>query len=138
MNTYYFNDDNFKNTNLYINFINDNPKQGFLNIRASSASSAIPVEGLKVVVSKIVDNTNIIFFEGYTDSSGMIDMITLPAPNLNSDNMIKPQNILYDLYATYLPNNYSSKYNIRIYDGVCVLQNINITPQMKVSGINGS
>ena len=135
MNTYNVNDENFVNSTLYQNFIRQNPETGYLKIRAYAASSAIPIDGLKVVVSKVIDNNNVIFFEGYTDSSGIIEKISLPAPILDSNNMNKPGNIVYDLTTTYLPDNVSSKFLIRIYDGIYVIQNINVVPDMKLGGI---
>ena len=43
-----------------------------------------------VVVSKIIDGNNVIFFEGVTDNSGVIDRITLPTPTLKTDDLIAP------------------------------------------------
>ena len=59
MNTYNINDINFINSNLYKQYINENPKVGFLKIRAYTAGQAVPITGLKVTVSKIIDNNNI-------------------------------------------------------------------------------
>lgn len=138
MNTYYFDDQNFKNSTIYQNFIEENPKVGNLRVRAYAANSAIPIEGLKVVVSKELEGNNIIFFDGYTDSSGVIEKIPLPAPELNSSNMVKPSNTIYTITTTYIPDNINEIYQVRIYDGVCVIQDIIIVPQMKVGGFNGS
>ena len=80
MNIYNINDENFKNTEAYRSFMNDNPVNGYLKIRAYGASGAIPISNLKIVVSKIINNTKIIFFEGTTNESGIIDKITLPTP----------------------------------------------------------
>ena len=88
MNTYNFNDASFKNTSSYQNFISANPSEGYLKVRASAASQALPISGLKIVVSKIIDGNKVIFFEGTTDSSGVIEKITLPAPKLNTDNFL--------------------------------------------------
>ncbi|MBQ9024622.1 MAG: hypothetical protein IJ105_05305 [Bacilli bacterium] len=136
MNTYYFNDEIFKNTNTYQNFINDNPKIGYLKIRASAANSALPIPNVKIIISKIIDNSNVIFYEGYTDSSGMIEKISLPAPTLDLNNMIKPSNTIYDITATY--DEKEEYFNARMYEGVCVIQDIIIVPSMKVGDFNGS
>ena len=61
MNTYNINDENFKNTEAYRSFMNDNPANGYLKIRAYSASGAVPIVGMKVIVSTIYDNNVIIF-----------------------------------------------------------------------------
>lgn len=128
MNTYNINDENFKNTDIYRSFINDNPVNGYLKIRAYSASGAIPVRGLKITVSTEYEGNTIIFFDGFTDTSGVIEKITLPAPRLNSDNMDIPSRTTYDINATYPPNLVDLKYQVNIYEDVFVIQNINIVP----------
>ena len=136
MNTYNFNDENFMNSKSYKDFILENPEYGYLKIRAYAANSAIPISNLKIVISKIIGENNIIFYEGYTDSSGIIEKVALPAPKLNLDNMIKPSNTIYTITAS--DNNMSQTYTARMYENVCVIQDINIIPIMKVGMINGN
>ena len=128
MNKVYFNDNNFKNSEIYKNFIKVNPSNGCLNIRASSANYAVPIDNVKIIVSKIIDNYNIIFYEGLTDESGMINQIILPTPNINSNDLIIPQSISYTLEAIYEKDNISRKYTVLMYSGICVVQNINLIP----------
>ena len=135
MNTYNINDENFKNTEVYRSFINDNPVSGYLKIRAYSASGAIPVRGLKITVSTEYEGNTIIFFDGITDTSGVIEKITLPAPRLNSDNMDIPSRTTYDINATYPPNLVDLKYQVNIYEDVFVIQNINIVPGSNSGGL---
>ncbi len=132
MNTYYVSDKEFMNSNLYKEFINDNPSRGSLRVRAYAANGAIPISGLKVVVSTNYLNNKIVFFEGYTDESGVIEKISLPTPELSMNNMEVPSNIVYDLLSTY--QNINQLYKINVYEGVCVLQNINIVPEGGYSG----
>lgn len=132
MNTYNFNDASFKNTNSYQNFINANPSEGYLKIRASAASGALPISGLRIVVSKMIDNNNIIFFEGVTDASGVIERITLPAPKLDPNNLDAPRSATYEVKATYEPNNLNEIYRINIYENIYVIQTINVVPTLNV------
>ena len=67
----------FMNTKSYQDFIKNNPGKGNLKIRAYAASEALPVSGLRIVVSSTINNQKIIFFDGLTDSSGMINTISL-------------------------------------------------------------
>ena len=129
MNIVNFNDDGFKNTVIYQNFMKENPGTGNLKVRASSASGAIPIKGLKVVVSSIINNIKVIFYEGVTDDSGLTGKINLPAPSL-SDNMNVPKSIVYEVETTYVPDNSKVVYNVNMYDGICVVQNINIVPEV--------
>ena len=130
MNTYNFNDENFKNTQSYQNFTNTNQSEGYLKIRAYTASQALPIANLKIVVSKIIDNNKIIFFEGTTNSSGVIEKITLPAPKQNTNDLVVPSSTTYDISATYEQDNITTTYIISIYEKIFVVQTINIVPTL--------
>ena len=126
MNNYNINDNDFKNSEIYLNYLKDNPSTGFLRIRAYTANEAMPIKNLKVIVSKEIDNYKIIFFEGDTDESGLIENISLPAPKLISNNLEAPPKATYDIEAIY--NNLSKIYKANIYENIHVVQNINIVP----------
>ena len=123
---------------MYKNFINENPGRGYLKIRAYSASQAVPISGLQVVVSKNINNARVIFFEGATNESGVIEQISLPAPSLSNDNSIVPNTVSYDISTTYLPNNTKGLYKVNVYDGVYVIQTISIVPELMVGDFNGN
>ena len=129
MNTYNINDQNFINSLEYQKFLNENPSRGYLNIRAFAASQAIPISGLRIVVSTDIDNDRVIFFEGSTNSSGIIGGIALPAPRLDPNNLDAPNKTTYDIQATYLPDNIVQNYRVNMYENVSVIQNINIVPE---------
>ena len=126
--TYNVNDSNFVNSELYRSFINENPGLGFLKIRAYAASQAVPISGLSVVVSRDIGDNRVIFFEGVTNDSGVIERISLPAPRMSSDNMIAPVINTYDISTIY--DGESRTYKVNIYDNIYVVQNINVTPNI--------
>lgn len=128
MNTYKINDNNFINSDVYKKFIKENPSRGSLRIRAFAASEAIPIKGLKVLVSTEYDNNNIVFFEGETNESGIIEKITLPAPKLITDNLDVPNKTTYEILATYAPEKLNKVFKVNMYEDVCVVQNINVAP----------
>ena len=134
MNTYNINDISFMNTDAYKAFMNSNPSRGNLRIRAYAASGAIPISDLKVVVRTKINNDNVIFYEGVTNESGIIDKISLPAPKLNPDNLDKPETTTYEVVATYVPNETTGVYRVNIYENVCVVQTISIVPEMRIMG----
>ena len=111
----------FKDTDLYNEFIRINSGSGMLKIRAYAASLALPVSDLDIVISTVFNDMNIVFFEGKTDKSGMIENISLPAPELG-DNLIVPNTITYNILAG------NKNFSVNMYDGVCVVQNINYVP----------
>ncbi|MBR4618285.1 MAG: hypothetical protein IKO49_03170 [Bacilli bacterium] len=119
------------NDQSYQNFLNDNPGIGTLKIRATSASEAIPINNVLITVSKEIGNNTIIFFEGRTDESGMINGIKLPTPvRVESDEDV-PKFTTYQLRAVYSNNSFDKTYDISLCCGVGVIQYINITPDIK-------
>lgn len=132
MNTYNINDASFINTDAYKTFMNNNPSRGNLRIRAYAASGAIPISNLKITVRTKINNDNIIFYEGVTNESGIIDRIILPAPKLNPDNLAAPATTTYEVVATYSPNESTNVYKVNIYENVYVIQTINIVPEMRI------
>ena len=137
MNIYNFNDETFKKSKLYQDYVRDNPGLGFLKIRAYAASQAIPIVDLKVVVSKMVDGNKIIFFEGKTNESGVIEKINLPAPKLDNSNLNAPNGTTYEIMATHSDNT-NSTYTVNIYENIYVIQTINIVPVLNVMAGDGS
>lgn len=134
MNTYNINDNNYKNTEEYQNFIKENPETGYLKIRAYAASQAVPISGLKIIVSKNIGNNKVIFFEGNTNESGIIERISLPAPKLQSNDLNVPNKITYDINATYNQDNINNLFKVNIYEKIRVVQNISVVPELTVFG----
>ena len=128
--------------NIYINNLNDNnsfyqsfkknyPGIGRLKIRAYGANEAIPISGLKIIVSTIYDDKKLIFFDGYTNDSGIVEKIELPTPKYDINDLVVPESIIYIVDAIYKVDNSEQEFNVNMYDGVCVLQNISIIPNVK-------
>ena len=134
MKEYNYNDESLLNVKELMDFKRDNPSNGYLKIRASSANEAVPVSELKIRVYKDIGDYRIVFFEGMTDYSGMINNIVLPSPIGISDDLIAPKFTEYKLEAT---NNLGIKliYDISICCSITVIQYINITPNYN-EGIN--
>lgn len=130
MNTYNVKDQMFIKSSSYQQFLRDNPSRGYLSIRAYAASQAIPISGLRIVVSTIVDNSRVIFFEGATNISGVIEGISLPAPLLAQGDLTVPNKLVYQVEATYGPNNVSKVYDVNMYENISVIQNISVAPNM--------
>lgn len=132
MNIYNVNDKDFQESKLYQDFLKENPKEGYLKIRASTAFQAFPIPNLKIEVSITRDNNKIIFFEGYTNPSGIIERITLPAPITNPNDLVAPASTKYDILATYQAENFEKQYTVNIYENIYVLQTINVIPNISL------
>lgn len=133
MNIYDINDNEFLKSDIYKDFIKKNGGLGHLSVRAYAASEALPIKGLKLEVSTIFDNNKIILFDGYTNESGVIENILLPAPIYDENNLVSPIKIIYNLNATYTPSKFYKEYLINMFDGISVMQNI-IVRDMNMEG----
>ena len=124
----------FKRLNEYQQFILDNPDVGYLKVQAFTAYGAIPIENVKVIVFKDIGNYRVIFFEGNTDSSGIISDIMLPAPETITDPNATPAYTIYNMTA--IDNEYESikNYLIGMFGDVRVLQYVKMMPQVTVEG----
>ena len=119
-----------KNDVDYQEFILQNPSTGFVKVRASFANEALPIKGLKVTIQKKIGNNTIIFYEGETDESGMINGIKLPTPMKVKSNEDIPQFSNYELNATYEPSGFNKTYTLSLCCGITVVQYINVTPRV--------
>lgn len=125
-------DSDFMNTQSYRDFMRVNKGSGNLKIRAYAASEALPVAGINIIVSTMIDNQKVVFFRGVTDASGMVETLSLPAPELNLSNLDVPISVPYEIDAVM--GNMERIYTVNMYDGICVVQNINFIP----GGNNGN
>lgn len=127
------NDEEFINSNAYMEFMNNNKGMGYLRIRAYAANQAVPITGLKILVNKKINGYNVNFFEGYTNESGVIDNISLPAPVNDSNDLVIPKSTEYEVMATN--DNANLTFIVNVYDKLYVIQNIGIVPKMSLGGM---
>lgn len=112
----------------YQEFLKNNTGKGNLKIRAYAASEALPVSGVQVIISTNVNGKKMVFYEGVTDTSGMINTISLPAPKLEDSNLVVPLTTTYQIEVLFPTTDLKEKYEVNMYDGICVIQNLNIIP----------
>ena len=112
----------------YQKFVRDNPGMGYLKIRASSINEAIPASGINIRVSKVIGNNNVIFFEGATDESGMINDVVLPAPRAITSDLEVPNFTEYKITAT--GDDINQEYTISICCSITIIQYINVIPSI--------
>ena len=126
----------FKKTEEYKKFIEENPDKGYLKIQAFTAYQAIPIENAEILITKDIENDKVIFFQGKTDSSGIINNIELLAPTGIVD--LKAQEIpkltTYDLTAIHEGYETIKKYEIAMFGGVRVIQYIKMTSETESMG----
>jgi len=128
----------FKNTLEYENFIKDNPNMGLLKVQVFTAYNSIPIENTEVVISKDFGDTKVIFFRGLTDSSGIIDNISLPAPAVNISSYEVPEYTLYDLTAINVLYEFIKQYLVGMFGDVKVIQYVKMTPKVNEESSYGN
>lgn len=116
----------FKKTEAYQEFIAQNPDKGILKVQVFTADQAIPIPDTEIYITKEIGDYNVLFFQGVTDSSGIIDNIELPAPGgeYNVETFEMPKSTAYNLVASNDKYKEIKQYNISMFGGVRVLQYI--------------
>lgn len=128
----------FKNTEDYKKFMEENPEIGHLKVNVYTAYKAVPIPNTEILITKKINDKNIIFFQGNTNSSGSIENINLPAPR-NTSLLTKeapPAYTLYDLTAAHKNYGIAKKNNIGILGEVKVIQNIKMSPEVDLKGVD--
>ncbi len=130
--------DDFKNTDDYQNFIKENPDIGYLKVMAFTAYQAVPVEGVEILITKDIGNNRVLFFKGYTNSSGIIDNIQLPAPKSGYDAKdFKISNYtIYDLTAIKQDFDTIQKYYVGMFGDIQVIQYVKMITDVPMKGDN--
>lgn len=130
--------EDFQKLEEYQKFSEENSSTGTLKVEAFTAYGAVPIPDVEILVTKDFGNYRVIFFRGYTDSSGMISDIVLPAPagTFNPTTFETPNYTLYDLAA--ISEGYESikRYNIGIFGDVSTIQYVRMIPKVELEGVD--
>lgn len=131
--------EDFKKTDDYSKFSKENPDIGYLKVLAFAAYQALPIPNAEILITRDINNQRVVFFQGYTDNSGTITDIELPAPltvkNVDTPEQI-PQYTVYDLTAIHEGYETIKKYKIGMFGGVRVIQYIKMNPQVDLKGVD--
>ncbi len=118
-------------------FMGKNSEKGALRIQAFRGQQAIPLEGVEVIISKRIGATDYVFFEGETDSNGIIDGIILPAPPIrNSTEYGKPDSTAFYLLEANKDKFDKIERQIEIFSGIKTIQPLQMT--QRYGGIYGA
>lgn len=110
----------------YQSFIDENNGTGTLKIQAFVANQAFPLQGIDVKVFKNIGNDKVVFFEGETDLSGIIDDISLPAV-VSKEDVEQASDIIYTTYnieATNPETKEKKYYEIAVFSDLKIIQPI--------------
>lgn len=114
------------NSEKHADYLKNNPGSGLLRIQVYTANQAFPLEDVEVKVYKEIDGKRVVFFNGVTDSSGIIDNINLPTKEVKKE-VESASDIMstdYIIEAKYPKNGVAQDYIVSIYDDLKVIQPI--------------
>ena len=114
-------------------FLESNQKNGFLRVQVSAADQAFPIQNADVIVSKRFGNDDSVFFEEHTDASGIINRVTLPAPDRilsgAPSSVLQPYST-YDISVTHPGFVSVLLKNAVIFDGIETIQQVVLIPSV--------
>ena len=92
----------------------------------------------EIIITKNIGNKTIIFFRGFTNSSGIIENITLPALSFVSSEtpFVEPKYTIYDLVAIHKEYKTVKEEKIGMFGNVNIIQYIKMTPEVKLEGVD--
>ena len=111
------------NSEKHADYLKNNPGSGLLRIQVYQA---FPLEDVEVKVYKEIDGKRVVFFNGVTDSSGIIDNINLPTKEVKKE-VESASDIMstdYIIEAKYPKTGVAQDYIVSIYDDLKVIQPI--------------
>jgi len=114
------------NSEKNADYLKNNPGSGLLRIQVYTANQAFPLEDVEVKVYKEIDGKRVVFFNGVTDSSGIIDNINLPTKEVKKE-VESASDIMstdYIIEAKYPKTGVAQDYIVSIYDDLKVIQPI--------------
>lgn len=117
----------------------ENQALGYLIVKVSTASGAVPVENVTVVLQGNDEDNGNVFYSLTTNSDGITEKITLPAPNGSLSSAPNPASRPYSTYNIdvykegYYPQHYN---NVPIFSGITAVQNARIIPTSEFDAQN--
>lgn len=116
----------------YQSFLQNNPYEGFLKIQVFAAQQALPISNATVTIKKEMTDGDHVFFQGLTDADGIVDNLSLPAP----DRELSEQPTQYLPYAGYQVHVTHPRFNpveillTPVFAGVRSIQPVELTPRL--------
>ena len=111
--------------------MNEEISNGYLIVKVSTASGAIPVEGVTVIVRGNEEEQADILLSLLTDRDGLTKKVSLPAPARALSGAPSPASKPYSTYNidVFKEGYYPQHYNrVPIFDGIVAVQNAAIIP----------
>ena len=108
-----------------------NKSIGYLIVKVSTASGAIPVDSVNVIIQGIEEENKNVLLSLVTDRSGLTPKISLPTPSKELSSAPSPSAKPYSTYNIdvykdgYYPQHYTT---VPIFEGITAVQNAMLIP----------
>lgn len=114
-------------------YIDVNSRRGMVRFRTYTARGALPVPGVRIVVSKSIGGKKHVFYSLTTDESGQTAVISLPAPpkelSETPDSAVTPYSV-YDAEATVQGFSTVIIKDLPVFEGITSVQRIALVPDV--------
>lgn len=130
MNEVFFSKEQFPEFSL------ENSASGILKIQAFATNQAFPLQGVEIEISKIIDGEKVIFYQGVTDDSGIVDQIVLPT-KIPKKAVEQASDVIFTTYtvtAKYPDSDLKRVYEVGIFDNIKVIQPIKFSAMNIIEG----
>ncbi len=118
-------------------FVRAHPGRGVLKVQVGTGRGTFPVKGALVRVSKVIGGALQEFYRGFTDESGILDGMVLPAmPGGLSQNSVTAGESGTDYIVSVEQNGYvpENGRQVTLYDKVETLLAVSLVPQIRWEG----
>ncbi len=114
-------------------FLDYNQKTGIMRVQVYAAGETFPISNAKIIIGKDFENSTNIFYTEFSDISGVVFGMTLPAPDKSLTEY--PTALLpyatYDIIVEH-PSFVKAIYkNCAIFDGIETIQHCELIPKAK-------
>ena len=115
--------------------------EGKLRIRAYTAGGALPIKGARVEINGAEEANRSVTYVLTTDSDGITDVITLPAPDTSFSQIPYPSESPYAIYDVVVSaDGYLTKEvkRLPVFAGIESFQGINMIPKTNENAPDGN
>ena len=125
--------DEFRLSDAYQQFIQENPDTGILKVNVYTAGGSIPLANTNILILKQIGNYNVLFYNGLTDAMGTLGDIVLPTPSRVMNNTDLPRYTFYEMSAIHTGYQDIKQYTIAMFGNTKVIQYVRLVPEVKTS-----
>lgn len=112
-------------TEILAQYVQDNPKVGYLRFQITTAQGMLPVHNAVVTVSKSLGEDYFVSKVLYSDESGQTAVLALPTPSAQFPQGGLPYS-LYDVKVTESGHKTIEVYSIPVFEGITSIQPIHM------------